>query len=212
MALSEATRLTGKKDPLARLIEGHQVFLEGVFNALKSIEELMAQRSDWALVQHNGHAVARDGWGENFANFPAADWVMTHAAIAFAPSSRLQEGSTTVTPIDTDGLPIVGFQARWLEKSPVQPTLWGLALTARLKSGDSTGKWESYHRNFFNQVSSNDEAPRFDEDVKPGQKASGVAVARGQYISVPLTKITNEAYLQTKVIDRTLRLLDKSEE
>ena len=118
MATQANVAREGPGGMLTQMLAGHRMFLENLYSLFRFLEG-EATKSGWELVKNGGYGVTRNGAGRGLTNFSSADWVTTEMGIGFVSSglARFAQGVTN-TDISTEGLDLLFFQARWLDKSP----------------------------------------------------------------------------------------------
>jgi len=190
---------------LARMLADHRTFLENVYSLMRFVEAEVT-RHGWELVKPGGYGVTRDGKGSGLATF--RDWAISQAGVAFVRPGHAQlvQGVTN-TEIPADGLEVLIFQVRWLDKAPGEPAVWHARLTAEPEASTRPRKWEDYQTMVFNRL---EPEARSGEaragNVRPGRASiSGSAIVfTGRYAEVPVTAIQNEQDVVSQLVEPAL--------
>ena len=190
---------------LARMLAGQRTFLESVYSLVRFLEAEVTRRG-WDLVKPGGYGVTRDGKGTGLATF--RDWAISQAGIAFVRPGQAQlvQGVTN-TQIPAEGLEVLVFQARWLDKAPGEPVVWHAKLAVEAEGPTKPRKWEDYQTMVFNRF---EPEARQDEtragNIRPGRASiSGSAIVfTGRYAEVPVTAIQNEQDVVTQLVEPAL--------
>ena len=190
---------------LARMLAGQRTFLESVYSLVHFLEAEITRRG-WDLVKPGGYGVTRDGTGSGLATFK--NWATSQAGIAFARAGQAQlvQGVTN-TQIPAEGLEVLVFQVRWLDKAPGEPVVWHAKLAVEAEGPTKPRKWEDYQTTVFNRL---EPEARPSEaragNVRPGKASiSGSAIVfTGRYAEVPVTAIQNEQDVISQLVEPAL--------
>ena len=188
------------------MLAGHLNFLQSVYSLVRFLEAELTKRG-WELVKNGGYAVTRNGYSSTLATF-SDDWAISQAGIAFVQEGQatLRQG-VTATQISSEGLDVLVFQVRWLDKSPEEPVVWHARLVAKPEGSGKTKKWEDYQSAVFNKL---EPEPRPDGarsgNVRPGHVSRGGAaiVFTGRYGEVPVAEIENQEDVVSQLIEPAL--------
>jgi hypothetical protein len=187
---------------LNRMLAGYRTVMESVYSLMRFLE-VQSVQAGWQLVKLGGvYGVTRSGLGSGLASFSKADWVTTYVGIAFVRAGRSttgQYGSTT-TQIPENGLEVLLFQVRWLDKAPREPVVWYVKLqvergTAQAGDAWSTRKWEDYQTDVFRKLEPDGQLDGARSGtVKPGTVSKGGTeiVFSGQYAEIPVIDILSQ--------------------
>jgi hypothetical protein len=195
-------------EALNRVFASYRTFLENVFALMRYLEAELTKH-DWEMVRGSGYAVTRNGWGSGLASFASADWAITEIGIALVPVGLAKTTTEyTNTPVPKDGLVVLYFQVRWLDKSPDGPAVWFGRLIATPGPSGEARKWEEHQTEAFKRL----EAANLSESeagsgaLKPFQVAkSGLQVnVVGDYTAVPVTELLNESDVARKLVQPAL--------
>jgi hypothetical protein len=185
-----------------RIMSAHRTFLESAYSLMRFLEAEMTRRG-WDLVRNGGYGITRNGGGRGLANFATADWVVSQISIAFMAS-----GKATVAPartdIPTEGLEVLLFQVRWLDKSPSEPVVWRARLFVEPEGAAAPRKWEEYQTLVLNRLEPLDRVDgQRSGNIKPGKAviAGASVVFRGTYVEVPVADILAAADVVSQLID-----------
>lgn len=192
---------------LARMLAGQRTFLENVYSLMRFLEAEVTKRG-WDLVKNGGYGITRNGMGRGLASFISADWAITQAGIAFLRAGRAEfaQGVTT-TQIPAEGLEVLVFQVRWLDKAPGEPVVWHAKLLVEPKGPATPKKWEEYQSTVFNRLGPE---ARPDEagsgNIRPGQASigGGAIVFTGSYAEVPVTAIQTQQDVVSQLVEPAL--------
>jgi hypothetical protein len=192
---------------LARMLAAHRTFLESVYSLIRFLEAEVTKRG-WDLLKGGGYAVTRNGKGSGLASFTSTDWVTSHIGIAFvrAGQSVFAQGVTT-TQIPEDGLQVLVFQVRWLDKAPEEPVVWYARLSVEQEGPKKAKKWEEYQTTVFARLEPEARsAGARAGDIKPGRASiSGAAIVfTGTYGEVPVTAIETQEDVISQLVEPAL--------
>jgi len=192
---------------LADMLAGHRLFFANLYALFRFLEAEVTKRG-WELVKNGGYAVTRNGAGRGLMNFASADWVTTQMGIAFAAQglTRFTQGVTN-TDIPAQGLELLFFQARWLEKSAEEPVIWHGRLRIEAEGSTPLKKWEEYQSMVFSRLE-----PEMRPDgtrsgsIKPGRASvSGAAlVYTGTYAEVPVASLLSQEDVVSQLLEPAL--------
>ncbi len=192
---------------LARMLSGQRMFLENTYSLMRFIEADVTKRG-WELVRNGGYGITRNGMGRGLTSFSSSDWVINQVGIAFVPTGQasLDRGRTT-TQIPPEGLELLIFQVRWLDKSPEEPVVWYARLVAEPGGSTKTNKWEDYQSDVFNKLEpeARPDGTRLG-DVRPGRVSGGkpAIVVTGSYGEVPVAEIETQEDVVSQLIEPAL--------
>ena len=152
-----------------------------------------------------GYGITRNGMGRGLANFSGADWTTTQSGIAFVDpdQSSFAQGSTT-TQIPTEGLALLCFQVRWLDKSPDEPVVWRMRLVVEPEGEKEPKKWEEYQSALLARLEpASRAAGERSGDIKPGKVtvASRPIVYKGSYSEVPVMELQSIENVMTGLVE-----------
>lgn len=190
---------------LARMLAGHRTFLENVYSLMRFLEAEVTKHA-WTLVKPGGYGVTRNGKASGLATF--RDWAISQAGIAFIRADRadVAEGITT-TQIPAEGLEVLVFQVRWLDKAPGEPVVWHAHLVVEPEGSTKPRKWEDYQTMVFS---------RLEPEGRPGEEGAGnirsgrvplsgtAIVFTGRFQEVPVTAIQTEEDVISQLIEPAL--------
>ena len=192
---------------LTRMLAGQRTFLENIYSLMRFLEAEVTKHG-WDLIKNGGYGITRNGMGRGLASFISADWTISQAGIAFvrAGQAQLVQGVTN-TQIPADGLEVLAFQVRWLDKAPAEPVVWHAKFLAEPKGPTTPKKWEEYQSAVFYRLQPE---ARPDEtrsgNIKPGQASIGGAaiVFTGSYAEVPVTAIQTQEDVISQLVEPAL--------
>ncbi|UCH86639.1 MAG: hypothetical protein JSU97_09015 [Dehalococcoidia bacterium] len=190
---------------LARLLVGQRTFLENVYSLVRFLEAEVTKRG-WDLIKNGGYGVTRNGMGRRLTSF--VDWAVSQVGIAFVRPGQAQlvQGVTN-TQIPPEGLEVLVFQVRCLDKAPAEPVMWHAKLLVEPKGSTKPKKWEDYQSTVFNRL---EPVPRPDEatsgDIKPGEvPLSGTAIIfTGRYGEVPIAGLLTQEDVISQLVEPAL--------
>ena len=192
---------------LARLLSGQRMFLENTYSLMRFIEADVTKRG-WELVRNGGYGITRNGMGRGLTSFSSGDWVINQVGIAFvaAGQASLAQGVTN-TQIPSEGLELLVFQVRWLDKSPEEPVVWHVRLVVEPEGSGKTKKWEDFQSYVFNKLE-----PEARPDgtrsgsVRPGRvsRERTSIVFAGSYGEVPVAEIETQEDVVSQLIEPAL--------
>jgi hypothetical protein len=192
---------------LARMLAGHRTFLENVYSLMRLLEADVTKRG-WDLVKNGGYGITRNGLGRGLTSFVSGDWAISQAGIAFVRpgQARLVQGVTN-TQIPAEGLEVLAFQVRWLDKAPAEPVVWRAKFLAEPKGPTTPKKWEEYQSAVFYRLvpeARPDEASS--GNIRPVQASVGGAaiVVTGSYAEVPVTAIQTQEDVISQLVEPAL--------
>jgi len=192
---------------LNQMLAGQRTFLENVYSLMRFLETDLTKRG-WDLVRNGGYGITRNGMGRGLTSFASADWVMTQAGIAFvrAGQAQLFQGTTT-TQIPPEGIEVLVFQVRWLDKAPEEPVVWYAKLLVEPEGATAPRKWEEYQSMVFARLEPESHADGASGDTKAGRvPLSGTAVIySGRYAEVPVVAIQSEQDVISQLVEPALR-------
>ncbi len=190
---------------LARMLSGQRMFIENIYSIMRFLEADVTKRG-WDLVRNGGYGITRNGMGRSLTSFSSADWVINQVGIAFVSAGKasLFQGAST-TQIPPDGLELIVFQVRWLDRSPEEPVVWYARLHAEPEESGKTRKWEEYQSLVFNRLEPESRETR-SGNIKAGRAViSGSAIVfTGDYCEVPVAEITNQEDVVSQLIEPAL--------
>lgn len=178
---------------LDQMLSCYRKFLESVYALMRYLEAELTKR-EWELVRNGGYAVSRNGLGAGLANFAKADWLPTQIGIAFVrPGLAVPVAGTTNTQIPAEGLEVLFFQVRWLDKSPGEPAVWYGKLTVVPEGPGQVKKWEEYQNQVLRVLEAENSSRRTGriKEFKMGPSGTAITVT-GEFTPVPLTELRNE--------------------
>jgi hypothetical protein len=190
---------------LARVLAAQRTFLENVYSLIRFLEAEVTKRG-WDLVKPGGYLVSRDGIGSGLTKF--STWAPSQAGIAFVRRGQAQfVQSVTNTQIPAEGLELLVFQVRWLDKAPGEPVVWHAKLAVEPEGPTKPRKWEDYQSTVFNRLEP--EAPPDETragNIRPGRASiSGSAIVfTGRFAEVPVTAIQNEQDVISQLVEPAL--------
>jgi hypothetical protein len=192
---------------LTRMLVAHRTFLESVYSLMRFLESEVSKRG-WDLLKGGGYAVTRNGRGSGLASFASADWVTSLVGIAFVPAgqSAFAQGVTT-TQIPEDGLQVLAFQLRWLDRAPEEPVVWYARLSVDQEGPKKPKKWEEYQTLVLNRLEPEARSTGARAgDVKPGRASIGGAaiVFTGRYGEVPVSAIESQEDIVSQLVEPAL--------
>lgn len=190
---------------VARMLAGQRTFLENVYSLMRFLEAEVTKRG-WDLIKNGGYGVTRNGMGRRLTSF--VDWAVSQVGIAFVRPGQAQlvQGVTN-TQIPPEGLDVLLFQVRWLDKAPGEPVVWHAKLLVEPKGSTKPKKWEDYQSAVFNRL---EPAPRPDGvasgDVKPGEVPLGgtAIVFTGRYGEVPVVELLRQEDVISRLVEPAL--------
>jgi len=198
----------GEESPggdLARMLSGQRMFLENTYSLMRFIEADVTKRG-WELVRNGGYGITRNGMGRGLTSFSSGDWVINQVGIAFvaAGQASLAQGVTN-TQIPSEGLELLVFQVRWLDKSPEEPVVWHAKVLVEPEGSKAPKKWEEYQSLVFNRLEPETRGAR-SGSVKPGRGSiSGAAIVfTGDYEEVPVAEIKTQEDVVSQLIEPAL--------
>lgn len=201
---TEAAAETPGED-LARMLAGQRMFLESIFSLIRHLEADVTKRG-WDLVKNGGYGITRNGAGRGLTGFGSGDWVMSQAGIAFVPAGLASfERGTTNTQVPPEGLEVVAFQVRWLDRSPEEPVVWYANLLVEPEGTAKLKKWEEYQSIMFNKLEPESRGTR-SGNIKPGRASiSGAAIVfTGTYGEVAVVDIESQDDVVSLLIEPAL--------
>jgi hypothetical protein len=157
---------------------------------------------------------ARNGGG---SGLQSTDWIQTYLGLPFVaksvPTARKayqNNTSSVVTSIPEDGLPVLLFQIRWLDKTGGRPpVVWAVAAHASVDPF-RPAEFEPYYYNVFSRLESQ-QAPSTDSPgtieplVSRPAKYPSLSL-RGAYIEVPLASLKTETDVDRLLIAPAIAL------
>jgi hypothetical protein len=190
---------------LARVLAAQRTFLENVYSLMRFLEAEVTKRG-WDLVKPGGYGVTRDGKGSGLSAF--RDWAISQAGIAFVRPSQAQlvQGVTN-TQIAPEGLEILVFQVRWLDRAPGEPVVWHASLQVQPEGSTPPRKWEDYQTTVFNRLEPEDSpGTARSGSIRPGRSSIGGAaiVFTGSYAEVPVTAIQSQEDVISQLVEPAL--------
>ena len=188
---------------LTHMLAGYRTFLENIYSLMRFVESEVTKHG-WELVKNGGYGVTRNGAGRHLANFASADWVTTQIGVAFVRQGLAANAQGyTNTEIPENGLELLVFQVRWLDKAPGEPVVWHARLTVEPAGPTKPKKWEEYQTLVFNRLEPEVRADGTRSGrIKPGQASIGGAIRfYGEYGEVPVTALLN----QEDVVEQVLK-------
>lgn len=177
---------------LANILDGYREFMENVFRLACFLETEMDRRG-YALVRPGGYYATRSGLGSGLTNFAGNDWVTNHVGVAFTRKDRTSFAGGVSTTTIQEGLDLILFQVRFLDRSPEEPVIWRVAL--HVTPGEGTPeKWEKYQTLAYKKLqapSSSSNESVF--DIQPASvRISGTSVdIKGHVQAVPVMDISD---------------------
>lgn len=192
---------------LARMLAGQRTFLENVYSLMRFLETEVTKHG-WDIVKNGGYCVTRNGMGRGLTNFASGDWVLSQAGIAFVPSGQavFAQGVTN-TDIPREGLQLLVFQVRWLDKSPEEPVVWYTRLLVEPEGSKKPRKWEDYQSALFARLEPEGRAEGARSgNVKPDRIViSGATIVfTGSYGEVPVTAIETQEDVVSQLVEPAL--------
>jgi hypothetical protein len=192
---------------LARVLAAQRTFLENVYSLLRFVEA-EATKSGWELVRNGGYGITRNGMGRGLTSFATGDWAISQAGIAFVRPGQAQlvQGVTN-TQIPPEGLELLVFQVRWLDRAPAEPVVWYGKLLVEPEGTAKPRKWEEYQNMVFFRLEPDVRSSETRAgNVRPGRASiSGSAVVfTGRYAEVPVTAIQNEQDVISQLVEPAL--------
>ena len=207
MAVQVGVTREGPGGMLTDMLAGHRLFFANLYALFRFLEAEVTKRG-WELVKNGGYAVTRNGMGRGLTNFASADWVTTQMGIAFAGQglTRFTQGVTN-TDIPAEGLELLFFQARWLEKAPEEPVVWHGKLRIEAEGSAPLRKWEEYQTIVFWRL-----GPELRPDgtrsgnIKPGKAsvAGAALVYTGTYAEVPVASLLSQEDVVSQLLEPSL--------
>jgi len=189
---------------LTRMLEAHRMFLESIYSLMRFLETEVTKRG-WDLVKNGGYGITRNGMSRGLTSFATADWVISQAGIAFVPKGQaVPTQGVTNTVIPPDGLGLLVFQVRWLDKSPEEPVVWRAKLQAEPEGPEKPRKWEEYQSTvFFRLEPEPHPAGARSGNIQPGRAVIGGApiVFTGSFNEVPVTAIQTQGDVVSQLIE-----------
>ena len=192
---------------LARMLAGQRTFLENVYSLMRFLEAEVGKRG-WEIVKNGGYAVTRNGAGRGLTSFSSGDWVTSQVGIAFvrAGQAHFAQGVTT-TQIPAEGLEVLAFQVRWLDKAPGEPVVWHVKLRVDPEGSTPPRKWEDYQTTLFNRLEpeARPDGAR-SGDIKTSRASIGGAAVTlgGRYAEVPVTAIETQEDVVSQLVEPAL--------
>jgi len=207
MAVQAGVGREGPGGMLAQMLAGHRLFFANLYALFRFLEGEVTKRG-WELVKNGGYAVTRNGAGRGLTNFASADWVTTEMGISFVGPglARFAQGVTN-TDIPTEGLNLLFFQARWLDKSPEEPVIWHGRLRAEAESSAPLRKWEEYQSTVFSRLEPEPEPDGTRSgNVKPARAsvAGAAIVVTGTYAEVPVASLLSQEDVISQLVEPAL--------
>lgn len=192
---------------LTQMLAGHRMFFENLYSLFRFLEGEMT-RNGWDLVRNGGYGVTRNGMGRGLTSFATGDWVTTQMGIAFVPagSSQVVQG-TTNTKVPQDGLNLLFYQGRWLDKSPEEPVIWHGRLLVEAEGAATPRKWEEYQSIVFSRLEPEARnAGIRSGNVKAGKASiSGTAIVfTGAYAEVPVASLVSQEDVISQLVQPAL--------
>ena len=205
MALQTDLAVEDPGGGLTRMLEAHRMFLESIYSLMRFLETEVTKRG-WDLVRNGGYSITRNGMGRGLTSFATADWVISHAGIAFVPRGQavLTQRVVTNTVIPSEGLELLVFQVRWLDKSPEEPVVWRAKLQVEPEGSEKPRKWEEYQSTVFARLEPEPHpAGARSGNTKPGRAVIGGApiVFTGSFNEVPVTAIQTQDDVVSQLIE-----------
>jgi hypothetical protein len=180
------------------------MFLESIYSLMRFLETEVTKRG-WDLVKNGGYGITRNGMSRGLTSFATADWVISQAGIAFVPKGQaVPTQGVTNTVIPPDGLGLLVFQVRWLDKSPEEPVVWRAKLQAEPEGPEKPRKWEEYQSTVFARLEPEPQpAGARSGNIRPGRAVIGGApiVFTGSFNEVPVTAIQTQDDVVSQLIE-----------
>jgi hypothetical protein len=189
------------------MLAGHRLFFANLYAMFRFLEAEVTKRS-WDLIRNGGYGVTRNGMGRSMTNFASADWITTQMGIAFVRTglARSNEGVTN-TDIPVEGLDLLFFQARWLDKSPDEPAIWHGRLHVEAEGSKPLRKWEEYQTTVFYRLEPYGRADGVTSgDIKPGRVSfkGSVLLFTGTYVEVPVASLLSQEDMVSQILEPAL--------
>jgi hypothetical protein len=199
----------GEGPQLDSFLRQYEVFLAKVYSIMRFIESEVKKRG-WSFIENGGHAVDRNGRSRQFSKFDSDDWVTSFMGICFVrPEEDDPKETTKWTTIPPNGLDIVFFQVRWLDKSPGEPTVWYGELHVEPVKGKKAGKWQEYQTKAFRRIEPDPRtASSGHGDIvsfRQNYGNSSQVIVSGHYSSVPLVELVAEADILKRIVNPALK-------
>jgi len=197
----------GPGEGLTRILAAHRTFLESVYSLMRFLEAEVSKHG-WEIVKNGGYAVTRNGTGRGLATFSSGDWVTSQVGIGFvrAGQAHFAQG-VTATQIPAEGLELLAFQVRWLDKAPGEPVVWHVKLRVDPEGSAPRRKWEEYQTTVFNRLEpeARPDGAR-SGDIKTGRASIGGAAVTfgGRYAEVPATAIETQEDVVSQLVEPAL--------
>ncbi len=190
---------------LARMLSGQRMFMESVYSLMRFLEAEITKRG-WDLVRNGGYGITRNGMGRGLTSFGSADWVVNQVGIAFVPTGQASLGQgVTTTQVSPEGIQLLVFQVRWLDKAPEEPVVWHARLLVEPEGSTQPKKWEEYQSHVFNRLEPETRGARAG-NIKPGRAViSGAAIVfTGDFAEVPVAEIETQEDVVSQLIEPAL--------
>lgn len=199
--MNESADVRPAGEVLGQLLELHYKFIIRAYELLRSVQRLIPGEelaAVWPSPIRNG--------GES--KFTGQDRVQSYMGTAFV-SRDLRKGKIE---IPADGLPLLVFQLRWLERSPEEPVIWAVKALAKATAHPSYG--EHYYSELFRQLarpsgldrSGPFELPEWEAKSTAKEAPNRKILLSGLAIEVPFADLKTEADVAEKLFGPAMKL------